>query len=102
MAHAQARGYAAPLPPTEEETGKRPVTGATKRKAMNLQDRFVPAQARFKYRKLLARAVFENCAGVALSFVETPAMRAFTEVTAALSISCYNLPAVMYNSTIDN
>lgn len=81
----QARGYAAPAPQTEEEEGKIPVTGAQKRKAVNLQGHFVPASTQAKYRRLLAKAVFENCAGVALSFVETPAMRAFTEVTGAFS-----------------
>ncbi len=39
----QARGYAAPAPQTEEEEGKIPVTGAQKRKAVNLQGHFVPA-----------------------------------------------------------
>ena len=61
------------------------MTGAHKRKAVNLQGHFVPASMQAKYRRLLAKAVFENCAGVALSFVETPAMRAFTQVTGAFS-----------------
>jgi len=63
-AHAQARGYAAPAPPAEDEDGKLPVTGATKRKAINLEGRFVPASLQGKYRRLLVRAVFEDCAGV--------------------------------------
>jgi hypothetical protein len=66
-----------------------PVTGATKRKAVNLEGHIVPAQTQARYKRLLARAIFENCAGVALSFVETPAMKAFTQVTGASTMSCY-------------
>ena len=83
LAHDAGKGYAAPALPTEEEKGKRTVTGASKRKAGNLQGHFLPAPMRAKDRRLLAKAVCENCAGVALSFVETPAMWACTEVTGA-------------------
>jgi hypothetical protein len=86
----QARGYCAPPSPTdtpnEGKVGTMPVMGGVKRKAVNLEGHFVPVSLQKRYKRLLARAVFENCSGVALSFLETPAMKAFTQVTAIFSM----------------